>query len=346
MDDPEDEAPGWDAISSALGRIYGDQEPLHVGTVLKYMVGGPDPLDGISIYRADEPKPHWHFVSYGLSELYVKESEDLEESGWGFEFTFRLARDVAEDSPPSWVFSLLQNLARYVFNTGNVFGPGHKMNLNGPIALGSDTLIRAIAFVNDRQLPPIDTPHGRLAFLQIVGLTLDEHEAVSRWDAERFLDLLAKTSPLGLTDLSRECFMTDEQFRSQVEEGIQRDGSSQEMIAVGHLEVAVSAGVLTVSIGANAVAGLRNMLEGRLLHDRGFLIVGRLEELVLEPGDAVAFKHDPEGLTSLTLSRDQVQGLLGSLEPKRGAHDFGVWVLKIVPSQIKDAEGNIVRTVG
>ena len=46
---------------------------------------------GISIYRAEDP-PHWHFVTYGFSELYSKESDDPAVSGWGFELTFRLVR--------------------------------------------------------------------------------------------------------------------------------------------------------------------------------------------------------------------------------------------------------------
>ena len=71
----DDSAPGWEAIDAEFNRIYPDQpNPLHYGTVIKCMLGGPDPLDGISVYDAGE---FWHFVSYGLSELYTKESEDL-----------------------------------------------------------------------------------------------------------------------------------------------------------------------------------------------------------------------------------------------------------------------------
>ena len=38
-----------------LDRLYPDQpNPLHYGTVVKYMFGGPDPLDGISVYDAGD----------------------------------------------------------------------------------------------------------------------------------------------------------------------------------------------------------------------------------------------------------------------------------------------------
>src|ERR1700679_2089959 len=96
---PAESAPestkGWDAIDAALVKIYGDAEPLHYASAIKWMLGGPDPLDGVSVYKRERPSPHWHFVSYGLTELYVKESDDTEVSGFGFELTFRLARDAS-----------------------------------------------------------------------------------------------------------------------------------------------------------------------------------------------------------------------------------------------------------
>ena len=72
--------------------VYGEQEPKHYGTIIKYSLGGPDPIDGVSVYEHAGPPAHWHYVSYGLSELYRKESDDLELSGWGIELTFRLVR--------------------------------------------------------------------------------------------------------------------------------------------------------------------------------------------------------------------------------------------------------------
>lgn len=76
--------------------------------------------------------------SHGFSELYAKESDEPEVSGYGFELTFRLAiaPDTAADAePPRWAMNFLQNLARYVFQSGNVFKDGDWMTANGPIAL-------------------------------------------------------------------------------------------------------------------------------------------------------------------------------------------------------------------
>ena len=36
----DEAAPGWDAIDSRLKPIYGEQEPIHWGTAISYMLGG------------------------------------------------------------------------------------------------------------------------------------------------------------------------------------------------------------------------------------------------------------------------------------------------------------------
>jgi hypothetical protein len=71
----EQEDAGWKAIESAFTSIYGNQEPKHWGTLLPYSLGGKDPLHGISAYKAVvDGQCHWHLVSFGLTELWAKES--------------------------------------------------------------------------------------------------------------------------------------------------------------------------------------------------------------------------------------------------------------------------------
>ena len=152
--------PGWDAITTALETLYPGQEPRHFGTIVRYAIGGPDPLDGISVYRVETPVPHWHYVSFGLSELYAKETDVPEVSGFGFELTFRLERG-SEGEPPMFACNFLQNLARYVFDSGRIFEAGHHVDLNGPIERGAETDITAICFATDPKLPAISTPNGK-----------------------------------------------------------------------------------------------------------------------------------------------------------------------------------------
>ena len=111
----EDDAVGWDAIDAELEKLYGETEPRHYGSIIKYWMGGEDPLDGTSIYDCNEQTPHRHIISYGMSELYFSpETADAEFSKWGFEFTFRITPcklDPASDSgtphEPFWAINLM-----------------------------------------------------------------------------------------------------------------------------------------------------------------------------------------------------------------------------------------------
>ncbi len=203
----EEAAPGWQAIEEHLVRVYGDQVPQHWGTVIKYSLGGDDPIDGVSVYRSQAGGvPHFHFCTYGFSALYDEEDRVGDDvSGYGFELTFRL-RDTGQDIENLiWPINLQQNLARYVFSSHNVFADGHWIPANGPIESGADTDIVGLLFVTDPELGSIDTPHGRVDFLQMVGITSAEVEDLKarRRTARQIAAELAASNPLLITDLAR-----------------------------------------------------------------------------------------------------------------------------------------------
>ena len=212
----EEDAVGWDTIDEALLKVYPEQEPRHYGTILKYMLGGEDPLDGISIYDNYKQIFHRHIVSYGMSELYYSpESAENEFSGWGFEFTFRIVpfeedKD-AEDgtkNEPSWTMNVMQNLARYVFESKKWFEAYHFIPANGPIRLECDTKLVGIAFAPDPQLGTIETPNGEVAFLQMVGITQEELDWLwqepKTYKVEELINKMREDNPLLITDLKRE----------------------------------------------------------------------------------------------------------------------------------------------
>lgn len=353
-DDPQDDAtPGWGAITAAFEPLYPGQEPRHVGPVIPWQFNGNDPLDGISAWKRLEPVPHWHFVSYGLSELYDKASDNPALSGYGFELTFRLACDPDEVDPPAWAFSLFQNLARYVFQSGNVFEDGHWMNLNGPIALGSDTLIGSLAFVLDPEVPPIDTPHGRVAFIQLVGLTVDEEAAGKRWDARKMLDTLLPHMPLWITDISRASLLDRDDIRAALDAGSARDGSSTAMLfneALGWTQRSrlLRTDLTTITIGANHVENILTLLRLRLPFGNELRLIGPEKYIMIEPGEANGLVPEKEQLR-VTLTRATVDALATTLRPRAGIYtvpglDTVRWDIR--QTQIKDAEGKVVETIG
>lgn len=346
MSDDADDSPGWTAIDLALRSVYGDREPMHFGTVVPYALGGPDPIHGISAYKNDTPRPHWHFVTYGFSELWAKESTDAEVSGFGFELTFRPGRELTEEKPPNWALNFLQNLGRYVFSTSNVFGVAHTLPLNGPIQQGSSTLIHAVSFIHDPQLPPVATPNGRVEFLQIVGLTIDELEAISSWNAEAFLGMRSRVDPLLLTDLSRTSWLEEPEFAAEVARRTEQDGSSCAWL---NLVVAcdITGRPVRVCVQTIAVDALKRRLLGRLPHGRELTLNGKDATAVFKPGKQSGMKL-VEGAVTITLADQDLVALTGSLRPHVGVFPVpGVdeLVIEVLKTEIRDRDGKIVEVL-
>lgn len=351
----EDAAPGWDAINAEFERLYPGQEPKHWGTFVSFRLGGKDPIDGISAFKRLEPQPHWHFVTYGFSELYGKDSELLDQSGWGFELTFRLACDPGDELPPSWVFGMLQNLARYVFGTGNAFADGHWMNANGPIALETDTKLCSIAFVFDPELPAIDTPHGRLAFVQIVGLTIEEEDAIKSWNTRKVLETLLPAMPLWITDLDRDNLLERPDIAAVVAAGAEEEGSSTGLLYTEKLgwqtrKPFLRPVVTEISLGANQLSDIVGMLRHRLPRGQEALVarLGTALLLTILSGDANSVSGDADALT-VVLTPAAAAALAATLQPKAGLYPtpgFAELAWRIERSEIRDDAGNVVRIIG
>ncbi|MDU1903426.1 MAG: suppressor of fused domain protein [Dysgonomonas sp.] len=206
----EDDAVGWLAIDQKVSEIYGDKEPRHYAPPLHYILGGQDPIDGTSIYDSDKQEFHRHFISYGMSELYYnEEAVESEFSKWGFEFTFRLKPFEEDDDDPVWVIEVMNNLARYVYESQRWFEEYHFVPANGPIRTETKNPIDIVGliFVLDPELGKIDTPHGEVSFLQMVGVTSKELEHLKNNpttdEVKKLVDIMRKDNPLLITDLLR-----------------------------------------------------------------------------------------------------------------------------------------------
>jgi hypothetical protein len=365
-DDIDAAAPGWDVISAHLAQLYPGQEPKHFGTLISHMLGGSDPLDGISVWRRTDPVPHWHFVTYGFSELYAKESDDPEVSGYGFELTFRLALEpgeVAADAnaePPAWALNFLQNLARYVFQSGNVFRDGHWMTANGPIALGQATQICSMGFVTDPELAePLATPNGSVEFLQVVGLTVEEERAAKQWRTRNLLEVLLPHMPLWVTDLGRDSLLAHPVVKQQVDEGLRRDGSASgflftDVLGLKQVKRLLRKPITQVTVGARQVDELVTLLPLRLPFGRTLQVAGHEWQLLLEPAgadgqNAVDWQGKGENAVVLRLTDATVQQLAQTLQPRQGSYVLPLlpqveWVVE--KTTIKDSTGKVVEVIG
>ena len=57
---------------------------------------------------------------------------------------------------------------------------------------GGESRITHMLMCADPQLQPLQTPFGLVEFVQIVGITLEELEAVQRWNGPSFISLMRR----------------------------------------------------------------------------------------------------------------------------------------------------------
>ena len=176
LQNEEINAQGWDAITKECERVYPDQEnPKHYGTLIKWCFGGNDPLDGISIYDGGD---YWHFVTFGLSELYVKETDQKDISGYGMEFTFKLKKDNYEDEEAEikCICGILQSIARITFTKGEVFGPYEYLYTGQTQGIDTKMQSNITGFITipDKEFQSISTPNGKVDFVEFIGATDSE----------------------------------------------------------------------------------------------------------------------------------------------------------------------------
>ncbi|KAI8427244.1 hypothetical protein MSG28_014841 [Choristoneura fumiferana] len=189
---------GLKALYDACAALYPHQpNPLQVTTRLKYWLGGEDPLDYISMYwnpgvPEEQVPPHWHYVSFGLSDLHGDGRVHHRGGRGGGRVGLRAGADAAAggrggarrrcglrrccrhsrgtSSPP------VSDIHRHLCNK---FCAGDHVSWHAPLD-ASATRVRHLLVADDARLPRVSTPHGRVSFLQLVGCTSRELRAAQR----------------------------------------------------------------------------------------------------------------------------------------------------------------------
>ncbi len=197
---------GWNAIVKEFERIYpGQTDPKHYGALIKWRFGGNDPLDGISIYEGND---YWHFVTFGSTELYEKQSDDPEISGFGYELTFKLKKANYADTEAEikCICGILQSVARITFKSGETFGPYEYIYTGQQTGIDAARRSELTGFicVPDPTVNPIMTPNGKVEFLELIGMTDKELKTLSNRDSVR--SIYAKLGS-DITDYSRKSIM-------------------------------------------------------------------------------------------------------------------------------------------
>jgi hypothetical protein len=198
-------APGWDAVTEACRKVYGDQKESHYVTELakRAISGGDEFLDGYNIYVS--AAGYRHIVTFGMSSLYGNpKSYGGEFSNWGYEMTMKLVAKSNEDC--FWALDMLGNLARYTYRQKRWFEPLQFVSGGGePIKIGSGSMLKGLVSVSDTEFEGMDTVHGRLDFIQFVGITQRELDWANGNpdNAKLLVERMRADNPMLVTDLAR-----------------------------------------------------------------------------------------------------------------------------------------------
>lgn len=197
-------ASGWDAITELCDKVYPNQSnPKHYGTLVSWELGGNNPLQGISVYDGGD---YWHFITYGLSELYEKGSDIKEVSGYGMEFTFKLKKDnyENEENEIKCVCGILQSIARITFTKGELFNIYESLYTGQTEGIDYNRKSNITGFITvpDDKFHEIDTPNGKVCFVEFVGATDNELKAIQSKQM-RVKDLYEKMNS-DVTDYHRD----------------------------------------------------------------------------------------------------------------------------------------------
>lgn len=200
--DEDPEPVGWDAITETFDRMYpGQDNPRHYGCLIPWRLGGPDPLQGASVYDGGD---YFHFVTYGLSDLYEKEGSDPEYSGYGLEFTLKLRKAGLEDetAEQQCIIGIFNSLARLTFEKGEQFFPDEYIYTGQELGFDVNQRSRLTGFVTALdEAGTIDTPNGKVDFVKLIGATDAELKAI----IDKKLTVRELVEKIGdVTDYTRE----------------------------------------------------------------------------------------------------------------------------------------------
>ncbi|MDE6833635.1 MAG: suppressor of fused domain protein [Ruminococcus sp.] len=197
---------GWEAIEKAFTEIYtGQDNPKHYRTIIPYILGGNDPLDGISVYDGGD---YWHFVTFGLTELYEKENDNPEYSGYGMEFTLRLKKgcyDIEdEENEIRCIAGILQKIAKITFENGELFQENEYIYTGQKTGIdyNQKSMLTGFITVSDTKVKSIDTPNGKVDFIEFIGVT--DAELLSLINKKLTVPELYSILGSDITDYSRK----------------------------------------------------------------------------------------------------------------------------------------------
>lgn len=251
-------------------------------------------------------RPHWHLLTAGLARA-------------GVELSLRVARGKDEAAAPPWAVSLLRGLAERTL--GGEVAPDALQCLTPAGGLGPEgaTDLAALAFTVDPELHTLQTPFDTVPVLQAVPVTADEARVMREWSPPGLVEVLARVSPLLVTELERPSLLQSPRARQFIEQRVAREGSSLATLTAETSRATREGDVVTWRLSQEAVEPLTSLLKGRIGHLRGFTVRAGAATVEVVSADAPAVDLSPRSLT-LRLSQPAARQLRATLRATPGTY--------------------------
>ncbi|MDX2086311.1 MAG: suppressor of fused domain protein [Kofleriaceae bacterium] len=277
----------FDALENSVRAAHPGAE-----IVLCAPVEGAEPLNGAVAVHVSAPSPHWLVVSQGFTELWDKESDDPDVSGFGFELSCRIPA-VEAQLDFGWVLHWMQGIRDYLATTETFIGSGHCMPLVAPATRDE---ICNVLFVEDVGLAPTRSRNGNHGYLQMVGVNVAEHDTARSWDVLAFSDLMRARDPLLQTIAGRPSFLADASFLVDMERAMASRAASVGMRGQLPLHWEVHGGLvrgkrLDIHVDLACIPDLLMAIKHRVRHGEEMVLFGGPRS-----GDSlVCFRPGPAG---------------------------------------------------
>lgn len=198
--------------------------------------------------------------------------------------------------------------------------------------------------MRDHELPPIESPNGKLELVQVVGVTADEVAAAQRWDLVELVDLIRRADPWLRMDLARRSVLASPELAEEIARRTEREGSSCGVVFAKRLGWTTRHGGLRVRIDRSTVPSFLAILRGRLPFGRELTVCSPGPGAVtFLPGEAAQLELDGEQ-ARLTLNTDWVDALVEELGTEPGLYELPGIVFEVVPEVLPAFRPTAPRT--
>jgi hypothetical protein len=192
----------------------------------------------------------------------------------------------------------------------------------------------------------MDTRNGHVKFLQIVGLCEDEYGLIQQGYFDQVTSRVCDLAPLSITDIYRSSILEDRSTLDVIR-SLEPNVSQTEVFGTV-VEWIENAGQLEIRIGATVIAQMSSMFRGRLTAGDPVAVYGKGTGIVFEPSETNGFSVD-DLLLVVSITKETAAYFADHLQPIRGEYvwaEFPALKINVVPIDIKDTDGKVVKTVG